>query len=166
MAPAASASVIVAITVSPAPVTSAIWSEPKIGMCTVGLPGSNSAMPRLPRVISTRVHPRALQQRAAGALEHARAVVDRHAEHLLDFGFVRRAGGEPAIARQRVARVDQDRHAAFSMRSVAASVGDERRRHQPRAVVGDEHGIGALTARRGARARRPRDARRVTGSLV
>ena len=53
VAPAASASVIVAITVSPAPVTSAISSEPKIGMCTVGAPGTNSAMPRLPRVIST-----------------------------------------------------------------------------------------------------------------
>jgi hypothetical protein len=53
VAPAASASVIVAMTVSPAPVTSAIWSDPKIGMCTVGLPASNSAMPRLPRVTST-----------------------------------------------------------------------------------------------------------------
>ncbi len=44
---------MVAITVSPAPVTSAIWSEPTMGMCTVGRPGSKSAMPRLPRVTST-----------------------------------------------------------------------------------------------------------------
>ena len=55
---------------SPAPVTSAISSEPKIGMCTVGAPGSNSAMPRLPRVMSTaciRVRSRIV---AAGPLEH------------------------------------------------------------------------------------------------
>ena len=53
IAPAASASAIVAITVSPAPVTSAISSLPKIGMWTVGSFGSKSAMPRLPRVTST-----------------------------------------------------------------------------------------------------------------
>ena len=45
------------MTVSPAPVTSAISSEPKMGMCTVGASGTKSAMPRLPRVMSTACMP-------------------------------------------------------------------------------------------------------------
>ncbi len=48
--PAASATVKVLMTVSPAPVTSAISSVPWIGMKVTGPSRSKSAMPRLPRV--------------------------------------------------------------------------------------------------------------------
>ncbi len=50
-APDASATVKVLITVSPAPVTSAIWSLPWMGMKVTGPSRSRSAMPRLPRVM-------------------------------------------------------------------------------------------------------------------
>ena len=79
-------------------------------MCTVGCFGSNSAMPRLPRVISTACMPRAPQQLPAGPLERLRVVVDADAERLLHFRFVRRAGGQAAIVEQAVARVDEHRH--------------------------------------------------------
>jgi hypothetical protein len=77
LAPDASASDIVAITVSPAPVTSAISSEPTIGMCTVGAPLTNSAMPRLPRVMSTACIAVGVRHLAPGALEHRRSSLMR-----------------------------------------------------------------------------------------
>ena len=57
VAPAARARVKVAITVSPAPVTSATSSVPWMGMWSGARPGSKSAMPSLPRVTSTALQP-------------------------------------------------------------------------------------------------------------
>jgi hypothetical protein len=76
---AASASAQVAMTVSPAPVTS-VTSSDRRSECDGRLLGWNSAMPRLPRVTSTL--PCAYGAAApAGALEHVEVVVDRDAEH-------------------------------------------------------------------------------------
>src|SRR5208283_4073404 len=51
--PAASAAVKVAITVSPAPVTSTTWSEPKIGTANGTAPFSNATIPSRPRVMTS-----------------------------------------------------------------------------------------------------------------
>src|SRR6185437_10143571 len=51
-APAAKAAVKVAITVSPAPVTSATWSEPEIGMSAGLCSWENAVMPSRPRVMT------------------------------------------------------------------------------------------------------------------
>src|SRR5579859_802794 len=51
-APAAKARVNAAITVSPAPVTSVTWSEPKIGICCGLRCGSKRTIPSRPRVTS------------------------------------------------------------------------------------------------------------------
>src|SRR5579863_1661080 len=52
VAPAAKARVNAAITVSPAPVTSVTWSEPKIGICCGLRYGSKRTIPSRPRVTS------------------------------------------------------------------------------------------------------------------
>ena len=52
-------------------------------MWTVGRAGSKSAMPRLPRVMSTAFAASAGAARAPGALERSRIVADPDAERLL-----------------------------------------------------------------------------------
>ena len=89
-------------------------------MCTVGRSGSNSAMPRLPRVTSTAARSRRVEQLAAGALERARVVADPDAERLLDLRFVRRARRHAAEPQQGVARVDEDGARAGAADSSAA----------------------------------------------
>ena len=79
-------------------------------MCTVGVSGTKSAMPRLPRVMSTACMPVCVEQLAAGPLEHARIVVDADAERLLDLGFVRRARGQVTIVEHAVTAVDENRN--------------------------------------------------------
>ena len=69
-------------------------------------------MPRLPRVTSTAC----IRVVAAAAVPPARArrasssIAD--AEHLLDLGFVRRAGRQSAVVEQPVPRIDEHGHRA------------------------------------------------------
>ena len=123
-APALIASVSVAMTVSPAPVTSAIWSDPTIGMCLVGSIRLEQRHAAAAARDQHRRRARLLQQRAAGPFEHAEIVADPDAERVLDLGLVWRAGGDAAVAQQAVARVQDDRH----RRRGAARAESRRRR--------------------------------------
>ena len=166
MPPAASASVIVAITVSPAPVTSAISigaEDRNVHRRLARLEQRHAAAAARDQHARPSACASAARGRRARAPRWLSSIVD--AEHLLDFRFVRRARGQAAIARQRVARIDQDRHAALlRARSGAASSATKRGVHQAGAVVGDQHRVGVRDrARRGALERR-RAARRSTGS--
>ena len=75
MAPAASASAKVPITVSPAPVTSATWSVPWTGRWAAP-PAANSDMPRLPRVTRRKAAPSAARRRSPPAASAAPLVVE------------------------------------------------------------------------------------------
>ena len=129
-----------AITVSPAPVTSAIWSDPKMGMCTVFFPGSKTAMPRLPRVTTTAaILVRSSMRRPARSSTRrlssmrtpsACSTSDSFGAHAVRPRYASaRSASRPARARPR---------AADAIRDVAR----EGRRDQARAVVRDQHGIG------------------------
>ena len=84
-------------------------------------------MPRLPRVMSTACMPRAPQQRPARPLERVEIVVDADAEHLLDLRLVRRAGRQPAVVEQPVARVDAAPAPAGAASARATARADRRR---------------------------------------
>ena len=113
-------------------------------------PGSNSAMPRLPRVTSTACMPRAPQHASRPARSStSQVVVDADAEHLLDLRLVRRARRQAAVVEQRVARVDQHRHAAGAAAACRRSAHALRRAPASRA---------RSRSRRSARRRRPASA--------
>ena len=119
---------------------------------------TNSAMPRLPRVMSTACMPRALEHRRG---RRARA---RAASSLMrtpsacstsdSFGV---HAVRPRYSQQPVARVDEHRNRTCrGRRAERAARRDERRRHQPRAVVRHQHRVGARRRRAARGARRPR----------
>ena len=94
-------------------------------------------------------------------------VVDPDAEHLLDFGLVRRAGGQAPVLEQPEAAVDQDRDGAppRPLRQPGTDRGGERRRHQARTVVRqkDRVALGEASGQLRANARLTASA---TGQLV
>ena len=100
------------MTVSPAPVTSAIWSDPKIGMW-IGRPVRLEQRHAAAAARDQHGRGRAcVVSSSRPALSSTRGVLaDRDAEQLLDLRLVRRAGGHAAEAQQGVARVDQHRRA-------------------------------------------------------
>ena len=113
--------------------------------------------------MSTAVGSRAAKKLASGTLEHARIVSDPDAEQLFDFGLVRRAGRHPAIAEQRVARIDQHRRrAAPGATKGLLRFDDERRRHRATAVVGHEQRVAACRGLQQVRAERAAISRRRT----
>ena len=133
---------MVAITVSPAPaVTSAIWSEPKIGMCTVGAPGSNSAMPRLPRVISTddiRVRFSNARPARSSTLLLSSILTP---SYLLDFGLVGVHAVRPRSASARNVSRSGSARAPSRRAKRGRKLGNEARLDEAGAVVGDQHGV-------------------------
>ena len=126
------------MTVSPAPVTSVTWSEPKIGMCSVGAPASKTAMPRLPRVMTT-ARIRVCSSRRRPARSSTRRLSSMRTPSACSTSDSLGAQASPAIAGEGVARVDEDRNPPRPRQR--ASCG-QRRRDEARAVVGDQHGVG------------------------
>ena len=138
-APAASATVKVLMTVSPAPVTSAIWSRPVNG------DERDRAIPLEERHAATAARHEeqpgveALEHRPAGLVERA-LVVERHARQGLHLGLVRRGPGGPAEARQIVAAVHDDGQVPR-----AGQLEDELEdpgRHRAVAIVRNQEGLG------------------------
>ena len=138
-APAASATVKVLMTVSPAPVTSAIWSRPVNG------DERDRAVPLEERHAATAARHEeqpgveALEHRPAGLVERA-LVVERHARQGLHLGLVRRGPGGPAEARQIVAAVHDDGQVprAGQLEDQLEDPG----RHRAVAIVRDQEGLG------------------------
>ena len=136
-------------------------------MCTVGCFGWNSAIPRLPRVMSTRLHARAPQQRPARPLEH---VPDRRRCECRATCSTSDSFGvqvvSPRIVEQPIAAVDQDRDARRRrVRAIERAANDrgERRRDETRAVVGQQHGVAVGEGRHQLRRERAARRRRASG---
>ena len=88
------------------------------------------------------LHARPLEHRAARPLEHGQVVVDSNPERLLDFGFVRCARGETTIVQQPVPGVHEHGNRPALAAQGRAQLRHDRGRHQARAVVRHEHGVG------------------------
>ena len=90
-----------------------------------------------------RLHAGTAQNRPSGALERAEILADADAQHLLDFGLIRRARHQPAVFEESIAAVEQNRHAATAgaRRDGAADGVGERRRDQARSVIRQNHSI-------------------------
>ena len=104
-APAASARVKVAITVSPAPVTSATWSVPWMGMCSGGAAGLEERHAVAAARDEHGLAAEPLEKRAPAASSRAAIVADGDPERLLDLGLVRRHRGHAPETEEPEARV-------------------------------------------------------------
>ncbi len=74
----------------------------------------------------------------------------RMPEHLLDLGFVGGAGRQPAIIEQTIAGIEQHRNRAATCATNHRPANDlrQRRRHESRSVVRQQHGIAIVERRR------------------
>jgi hypothetical protein len=125
------------MTVSPAPVTSTAWSEPKMGMWRGGRRGSNRAIPSRPRVISNAFKSLAVEKFPPERVKPVQIVANRLAKRGLHFRFVGCCRGEVLVTRKIVAGIDGDRQdppaGAFSKRIDFLGVG------RAVSVIGNQH---------------------------
>ena len=121
VAPAASASVNAAMTVSPAPVTSTAWSDPIDGK-VAGLParfkqGHAIASPRHQQCLESL----AVEEFSSQSVETLQIMPNRLAKRRLDLGFIGRGRGEVLIRQKIVAGIDGDGQ-CFAARAPAKGI--------------------------------------------